>query len=124
MKGSAKAGSSGSAREAAGEDLAIYAMRPTTDARFHPQLAQVRAPVTHLPRAHRLTTEWEAFTKGYAELPGFADRFASVLGLLVRMDPSDAAQAVELAGRDEGRRPGFRGAEALEDGADQAPAAL
>ncbi|MFV0535197.1 MAG: hypothetical protein ACK5MR_16330, partial [Cumulibacter sp.] len=27
------------AREAAEEDLAIFALRPTTDARFHPEIA-------------------------------------------------------------------------------------
>ena len=85
------------AREAAGEDLAIYALRPTTDPRFHPQLAQVRAPVTHLSRPHRLAGEWELFGQGYEELPGFGERLGSVMGMLVRMGPSDAAQAVELA---------------------------
>ena len=34
------------AREAHGDDLSIYALRPTTDARFHPELARVQAEVT------------------------------------------------------------------------------
>ena len=33
------------AREAQGEDLSIYALRPTTDARFHPEIARVAARV-------------------------------------------------------------------------------
>ena len=85
------------AREAAGEDLAIYALRPTRDSRFHPQLAQVQAPVTHLPRAHKLSTEWDIFARAHAELPDFGARFGELMPLLVRLDPSDAAQAVELA---------------------------
>ncbi|WP_238154633.1 glycosyltransferase [Ornithinimicrobium sufpigmenti] len=85
------------AREAAGEDLAIYALRPTRDSRFHPQLAQVQAPVTHLPRAHKLSTEWGAFARAHAELPDFGARFGELMPLLVRLDPGDAAQAVELA---------------------------
>lgn len=85
------------AREAAGEDLAIYALRPTRDSRFHPQLAQVQAPVTHLPRAHKLSTEWTTFARAHAELLDFGARFGELMPLLVRLDPSDAAQAVELA---------------------------
>ncbi|WP_134774375.1 glycosyltransferase [Ornithinimicrobium flavum] len=85
------------AREAAGEDLAIYALRPTTDSRFHPQLAQVQAPVTHLPRVHKLSAEWETLRRAHEELPGFGERFGALLSLLVRLGPSDVAQAVELA---------------------------
>ncbi len=87
------------AREAAGERIAVYALRPTTDARFHPQLAQVQAPVTHLPRAHKLSAEWATFAAAYADLPDFGPRFGALMPLLVRLDPSDAAQAVELARR-------------------------
>ncbi|GGK78890.1 glycosyltransferase [Ornithinimicrobium pekingense] len=87
------------AREAAGEQLAVYALRPTTDARFHPQIAQVQAPVTHLPRAHRLPTEWEVFARAQEELPGFGPVLGELMPLLVRMDPSDVAQAVDLAVR-------------------------
>ncbi|MFB9731412.1 glycosyltransferase [Ornithinimicrobium kibberense] len=85
------------AREAAGEELAIYALRPTSDARFHPQLAQVRAPVTHLPRPHKLATEWDVLARAQAELPGFGERFGALMPLLVRLDPSVVAQGVDLA---------------------------
>src|SRR5699024_11077662 len=83
--------------EAAGEDLAIYALRPTTDSRFHPQLAQVQAPVTHLLRAHKLSAEWDVLRRAQAELPDFGARFGALMPLLVRLGPSDAAQAVDLA---------------------------
>lgn len=85
------------AREAAGEELAIYALRPTSDARFHPQLAQVRASVTHLPRPHKLATEWDVLARAQAELPGFGERFGALMPLLVRLDPSVVAQGVDLA---------------------------
>ncbi|WIM72326.1 hypothetical protein QP028_14355 [Corynebacterium suedekumii] len=32
------------AREAAGEDIVIFSLRPCTDARFHPELARVEGP--------------------------------------------------------------------------------
>lgn len=85
------------AREAAGEDLAIYALRPTSDPRFHPQLAQVRAPVTHLPRPHRLAGEWAVYARAQAELPDFGPRFGALMPLLARLEPSVIAQGVELA---------------------------
>ena len=87
------------AREAAGEGLRIYALRPTTDSRFHPQLSQVQAPVTHLPRATKLSAEWEVLAHAQAELPDFGARFGELMPLLVRLGPSDAAQAVDLAMR-------------------------
>jgi hypothetical protein len=34
------------AREAAGDRIEIFSLRPTTDPRFHPELARVQAPVT------------------------------------------------------------------------------
>ncbi|WP_130011433.1 glycosyltransferase [Serinicoccus sediminis] len=85
------------AREAAGDDLAIYALRPTSDSRFHPQLAQVQAPVTHLPRAHKLSAEWAVFAQAQAELPDFGARLGALMPLLVRLDPCDVAQGVDLA---------------------------
>lgn len=87
------------AREAAGEALSIYALRPTSDSRFHPQLAQVQAPVTHLPRPHKLSAEWEILARAQAQLPHFGERLGALMPLLVRLDPSDVGQAVDLAMR-------------------------
>lgn len=85
------------AREEAGERLGIYALRPTTDARFHPEIARVQAPVTHLPRARRLTDGWDVLTAAQRELPGFAERFAALLPFLALVEATDVTQGLELA---------------------------
>ena len=41
------------AREELGQDLRIYALRPTTDTRFHPEIARVEAPVSWVPRPRK-----------------------------------------------------------------------
>lgn len=84
-------------RENAGDDIAIFAMRPTTDARFHPELAQVQAPVHHLPKAGKLADAWNLLGRAHAEIPDFANRYAAILPLLTRLDAGDAAQALDLA---------------------------
>lgn len=85
------------AREAAGEDLTIFALRPTTDARFHPELALVRAPVHHLPRPTTLSGGWQTLTRAHRELPGFGRRFAALLPFTTRLEVSEVVQGVELA---------------------------
>lgn len=85
------------AREAAGEDLTIFALRPTTDARFHPELADVQAPVVHLGKPTKLTEGWGVMARAQAELPHFAERFAAILPLLARLDVTDAVQGIDLA---------------------------
>ncbi|MDV3296913.1 MAG: glycosyltransferase, partial [Brachybacterium paraconglomeratum] len=47
--------------------------------------------------AHRLAGEWEVFARAQEELPGFGATIGDLMPLLVRMDPSDVAQAVDLA---------------------------
>ncbi|CAN5861645.1 glycosyltransferase family 4 protein [soil metagenome] len=84
-------------REQAGEDLAIFALRPTTDARFHPEIARVRAPVHHLARPVRLSEGWSVLARARAELPDFDSRFSALLPLVTTLDGSDALQGVELA---------------------------
>jgi glycosyltransferase involved in cell wall biosynthesis len=85
------------AREAAGDDLTIFALRPTTDARFHPELAAVRAPVVHLPKPTKLTEGWAGMATAQEHLPDFAERFASILPFLTRIDATDALQGIDLA---------------------------
>ena len=85
------------AREAAGEDLAIFALRPTSDARFHPEIAMVQAPVTHLPKPGKLSQAWSALRDAQEALPDLGDRLADTLPLLVRLDPTEAIQGIELA---------------------------
>ncbi|WP_134323629.1 glycosyltransferase [Cumulibacter soli] len=85
------------AREAAGEDLAIFALRPTTDARFHPEIAKVQAPVTHLTKPVKLSGMWESLRHAHAALPGLGQRLADALPFLLRIDATDAIQGIDLA---------------------------
>jgi len=84
-------------REAAGEDLAIFAMRPTTDARFHPEIARVQAPVTHLPKPAKLSDAWTVLREARATIPDLDNRLPGILPLLARLEPSEAVQGMHLA---------------------------
>lgn len=84
-------------REAQGETAEIFALRPTTDERFHPSLGSVQAPVTHSRKPSKLDDGWRRLAEATAEVPGFADRFAELLPMLTKLPASDVAQAVELA---------------------------
>lgn len=83
------------AREAAGERIEIFALRPTTDARFHPELARVKAPVTYLGRPQSSSGVWECFRT--AASAGLADGISRALEELAAADPDDAVQAINLA---------------------------
>ena len=65
------------AREAAGADLTIFSLRPTSDPRFHAEISAVRAPVVHLDKPHKLSDGWAIMSEAQAELPWFGERFAS-----------------------------------------------
>jgi len=84
------------AREAAGEHLEIIALRPTDDPRFHPELARVSAPVTHLPRPTRPSGLWEQLRAVVADT-GLAHAVSAHLPELLAADVDDAVQAVALA---------------------------
>ncbi|WP_346924274.1 glycosyltransferase [Rothia sp. (in: high G+C Gram-positive bacteria)] len=86
------------AREAAGADLRIYAMRPTTDARFHPELARVKAPVTWVPRPTNANRFWQQVTTSTQD-PEILANFASILPELTELEASDVAQGIALAQR-------------------------
>ena len=83
------------AREAHGERIEIFALRPTTDARFHPELARVKAPVTYLGRPQSSSGVWERFRT--AASAGLTDDVARALGELAAASPDDAVQAINLA---------------------------
>ncbi|WP_102159024.1 glycosyltransferase family 4 protein [Zhihengliuella halotolerans] len=85
------------AREAAGEQLRIFALRHTTDTRFHPELARVKAPVEFVPRAVKATEAWQQIAEATATIDGFAERFARLLPELATHDAGEAQQAVALA---------------------------
>ncbi|GAA1187732.1 glycosyltransferase family 4 protein [Nesterenkonia xinjiangensis] len=79
------------AREAQGEQIVIFSLRPTTDSRFHPELARVQAPVIHVPRPSSATRLWDALSSGPAS--GVAAAWEE----LRRHSHDDAAQAVAVA---------------------------
>ncbi|MFP5316540.1 MAG: glycosyltransferase, partial [Actinomycetes bacterium] len=87
------------AREAAGEELEIFSLRPPVDPRFHPELARVQAPVTYLSRPQKLTEGWQTLSAAQQAIPGFADRFAALLPDLAECEASEVHQGVELATR-------------------------
>src|SRR5699024_2020647 len=84
-------------REAAGEELAIFALRPTTDARFHPEIAAVQAPVTHLPKPTKLSDAWAVLRQAEGSIPELAHRLPAILPLLTRLEPAEAVQGIHLA---------------------------
>lgn len=84
------------AREAQGERLSIYALRPTTDSRFHPEIARVKAPVSWPPR-HRTAADMWAQMAACLDEPATRERFAQTLPLIADLDGADVAQAVALA---------------------------
>ena len=85
------------AREAAGDELDIFALRPTTDVRFHPELARVKAPVHFVPRPRKISEGWEIVGEATAHLPGFAQRWAELLPELTDYPADDVHQAVWIA---------------------------
>lgn len=84
------------ARESHGDDLAIYALRPTTDARFHPEIARVRARVTWVPRPAKANDLWRLLgdTLTGAEM---RRRFADLMPVLATLPGDEVAQGVALA---------------------------
>ncbi|MGO1236405.1 MAG: colanic acid biosynthesis glycosyltransferase WcaL, partial [Microbacterium gubbeenense] len=82
------------AREAAGETLTVFALRPSQDPRFHPQLARVAAPVRYLPRPSKPSLLWAALRE--AE-PWVGDGVARALPELLASEADEAIAAVALA---------------------------
>lgn len=85
------------AREARGEDLEIFALRHSTDPRFHPELARVQAPVHHVGRPERASEGWAVLARAAEVVPGFAQRFTALLPELARTEASEVHQGVALA---------------------------
>ena len=82
------------AHEAAGMNLEIFALRLPDDGRFHEALAQVRAPVTYLPKQGQHTVGfWGAIVEASQLLPGIW----SALSLAKEESAKDVFQAVLLA---------------------------
>ncbi|WP_314193762.1 glycosyltransferase [uncultured Arthrobacter sp.] len=83
------------AREAAGDRIEIFSLRPPNDPRFHPELARVKAPVTYIGRPKSAERVWETFRA--AEAAGLAPAVSRVFVELATMDTNDALQAINLA---------------------------
>jgi len=81
------------AREAAGEELAVAALRPAGDPRFHPAVAAVHAPVTWIPQVHTVAALWDVLAAAQRELPDLAP----VLPELLALPAADAAQVLSVA---------------------------
>ncbi|MCH8559801.1 glycosyltransferase family 4 protein [Nesterenkonia sp. LB17] len=84
------------AREAAGEQIVIFSLRPSTDARFHPELARVKAPVIQVPRSSTSSKLWAQLALAAAS-PALAPGLQRSLPELLAAGHDDAQQAVGLA---------------------------
>ena len=84
------------AREAAGEEIVIFSLRPPIDARFHPELARVQAPVIQVGRSSSPRRLWEVWGAAMAD-PVLAAGLSAQLGELAGAGVDDAEQAVAVA---------------------------
>lgn len=79
--------------ERLGLDLTVFSLRLPNDGRFHPALAEVRAPVHYLRHSGiRADDLWQTVAAG-AALPGFT----AALPDLLRLDAAAAHQSIQLA---------------------------
>lgn len=83
------------AREAAGDRIEIFSLRPTSDSRFHSELARVQAPVTYLDRPIKTVALWDYLQTAAAA--GLTPAVAQNLDALTAASADDAIQAILLA---------------------------
>ena len=83
------------AREAAGDRIEIFSLRPATDPRFHPELARVQAPVTYIDRPLKTSVLWACLQS--AVEAGLTPALGRSLGDLAAATADDAIQAISLA---------------------------
>lgn len=84
------------ARETQGEDLDIFALRPTTDARFHPELARIQANVRWVSRPQLGTGFWDELGAALRH-PVIGPRVQEILPQLVDLPFDEVSQGVTLA---------------------------
>jgi len=84
------------AREARGETIEIFSLRPTPDTRFHAELARVQAPVHAIAQPRRVSQLWATLRSATADKELSAS-LARHLAELLRAEPDDAVQAVDIA---------------------------
>ncbi|WP_165065765.1 glycosyltransferase [Marisediminicola senii] len=85
------------AREAAGEDIAIFSLRPPVDPRFHPELARITAPVVYIDRPTKTSVLWMQLRSAALDDPDLGAAIARCLPELLAAEVDDAVQAVILA---------------------------
>ncbi|QQM66722.1 glycosyltransferase [Actinomyces weissii] len=84
------------ARQDQGEDLTIYALRGTSDSRFHPEICRVQAPVRWPSRPRGVTEMWAYLASSMPEAD-FRERFAQLIPLLADLPFDEVVQGVSLA---------------------------
>ena len=90
------------AREELGDDLTIYALRPTTDSRFHPEIARVRAGVSWVPRPFKACELWSLLADSLPDA-GQRSRLAGIMPVLAGLRSAFSAAGSPSA--PEGRSP-------------------
>jgi glycosyltransferase involved in cell wall biosynthesis len=86
------------AREAAGDDITIFALRTSDDPRFHPELARVAAEVNYAPQPTRPSELWDVL-RDAARVPQLDAAIGREIDELLAVDVDDAVHAVWLARR-------------------------
>lgn len=84
------------AREAVGEDLIIFSLRPSTDTRFHPELARVKAPVIHVQRPSSARSFWQNWRES-VQNPRIAAGLFTHFDDIAELSHDDAIQALAVA---------------------------
>jgi glycosyltransferase involved in cell wall biosynthesis len=84
------------AREAAGEEIVIFSLRPPADPRFHPELARVQAPVIQVGRSSSPRRLWEVWRTAMED-PELAGGLSAQLPELAAAGVDDAEQAIAVA---------------------------
>ena len=84
------------AREAAGEEVVIFSMRPPIDPRFHPELARVQAPVIYVNRASSARRMWEVWQEAASD-PVIAQGLRTHVEEFTREGVDDVEQALAVA---------------------------
>lgn len=84
------------AREAAGEKLVIFSLRPPADARFHAELSAVQAPVIQIARTSNASRMWQRIRTATSD-PAIHPRLPRVLPDLLAADADEAHQAALVA---------------------------
>lgn len=89
------------AREAAGDRIEIFSLRPTNDSRFHSELGRVQAPVTYIDRPLNTVDLWDCLQRAVAA--GLTPALGRHFGELAAAPADDAVQAINLAAALQGR---------------------